>query len=196
MTVALGQGNRPARQASAGIPIRYHGRTMTSRSDTLVSLRPAADADLPAVNDIYNHYVSRSTCTYQTEPETMAARSAWFAGHGPAHPVIVAEMAGQVVGWGSLSSFKSREAYRFTVEDSVYVRHDVLGRGIGSALLARLIELGRQHGHHSIIAIIDAEQTASIALHERFGFTRVSHLVEVGYKFDRWLDVVDLQLML
>ncbi|MCC7409078.1 MAG: N-acetyltransferase [Phycisphaeraceae bacterium] len=148
------------------------------------------------VNDIYNHYVGRSTCTYQTEPEAMADRAAWFTAHGPAHPIIVAEACGQVVGWGSLSPYKQRHAYRFTVEDSIYVRHDMHRHGIGSILLARLIELARQHGHHSIIAVIDGEQAASIALHERFGFTRVSHMVEVGYKFDRWLDVVDLQLML
>lgn len=169
---------------------------MTLGHETAVSLRPAVAVDLPEINDIYNHYVSRSTCTYQTEPETMADRAAWFAAHGSAHPIIVAEMANRVVGWGSLSPYKQRHAYRFTVEDSIYVRHDRLRHGIGSILLARLIELARQYGHHSIIAVIDGEQTASIALHERFGFTRVSHMVEVGYKFDRWLDVVDLQLML
>ncbi|MCC7146739.1 MAG: N-acetyltransferase [Phycisphaeraceae bacterium] len=169
---------------------------LSLQSDSRIVLRLAAAADLPAINDIYNHYVAHSTCTYQVQPETLEARSAWFADHGPAHPVIVAVRADQVVGWGSLSSYKSREAYRFTVEDSVYVRHDQQHRGIGSALLARLVELAQLHHHHSVLAIIDGAQAGSIALHERFGFAKVAQLVEVGYKFDRWLDVVYLQRML
>jgi len=160
------------------------------------TIRPATPADLDAINTIYNHYVLHSTCTYQTEPSTPEARAAWFAAHGPLHPVTVAELDGAVAGWGALSPFHSRSAYRHTVENSVYVRHDLQRRGIGSALLADLIERARRLGHHTILGIIDAEQAPSIALHERFGFRRASHLREVGHKLGRWLDVVHMQLIL
>src|SRR3954471_5337179 len=109
-----------------------------------ITLRPATAADLPAINDIYNHYVLNSTCTYQEVPEPLAGREAWFARHGPGHPVIVAvDHAGVVVGWGSLSPYHARSAYRFTVENSVYVCHDQHRKGIVSALLADLIERAR-----------------------------------------------------
>src|SRR5205085_8803187 len=133
-------------------------------------IRLATDADLAAINDIYNHYVPTSTCTYQEEPETMEARQIWFHRHGPKYPVTVAEIDGAIVGWGSLSPYHTRSAYRFSVENSVYVRQDMQRHGIGAALLADLIERARAAGHRTIIADIDSEQTRSIALHERFGF--------------------------
>ena len=159
-------------------------------------IRLATALDLPSINAIYNHYVLHSTCTYQTEPETPDARAAWFAGRGAAHPVTVAEVDGEVVGWGSLSMFHTRAAYARTVENSVYVRHDRQRRGIGRALLLDLIGRARGLGHHTIIAGISAEQAPSIALHAAAGFVEVGRLREVGHKFDRWLDVVYLQLML
>jgi L-amino acid N-acyltransferase len=159
-------------------------------------IRAATAADLPAINAIYNHYVPVSTCTYQTEPSTPAERDAWFAAHGPRHPVTVSVLGGEVVGWGSLSRFHPRAAYGHTVENSVYVRHDLQRKGVGSALLGDLIERARAAGHHTIVALIDAEQAGSIAIHRRFGFTQAAHLKEVGFKFGRWLDVVYLQLLL
>lgn len=156
----------------------------------------ATSADLPAINDIYNYYVPRSTCTYQTEPATDRERAQWFVAHGPKHPVTVAVMEGEIAGWGSLSRFHPRAAYGLTVENSVYVRHDRQRQGIGRLLLEDLINRGRALGHHTIIAGADAEQTASLALHEKLGFRRVAHLREVGFKFGRWLDVIYLQLML
>ncbi len=168
---------------------------MLNTPHTIV-VRPATPADLPAINDIYNHYVLHSTATYQTEPATLQEREQWFAAHGGTHPVTVAEAAGEVVGWASLSRFHPRSAYRRTVENSVYVRHDQHRRGLGAALLADLIGRAERLGHHTIIAGIDAEQTASVALHARFGFTRVGHLREVGFKFGRWLDVIYMQRLL
>jgi L-amino acid N-acyltransferase len=159
-------------------------------------IRPAVRDDLGAINDIYNFYVLHSTCTYQIEPEPMAGRLAWFDDHDRLHPITVAESAGQVVGWGALTTFNRRVAYCHTTENSVYVRHDLHHRGIGRALLADLIVRARTLGHHSIIALISADQTPSIRLHETFGFFEVAHLKEVGFKFNRWLDVVYLQLML
>src|SRR5688572_6846266 len=117
-----------------------------------LSIRLAAAPDLDDVNRIYNHYVLCSTCTYQREPETAEDRAAWFAAHDAAHPITVAVTGGEVVGWGSLSPFRGRWGYRYTVENSVYVRHDRQGRGIGRALLVDLIERARAAGHHTIIA--------------------------------------------
>jgi len=160
-------------------------------------LRLATEADLPAINDIYNYYVLRSTCTYQLEPETLESRLAWFSAHPPdRYPVIVAELDGQIAGWGALSKFRDRAAYDPTVEASVYIRHDVHRRGLGRAILVDLIERARAVGFHSLIGGASAEQTASIKLQESLGFTHIAHFRQVGYKFGQWLDVVFLQLML
>jgi L-amino acid N-acyltransferase len=159
-------------------------------------IRPARVDDLGAINAIYNHFVLHSACTYQEEPSTEQERAAWFAAHGQEYPVTVAEVDGVVVGWGSLSRFHPRSAYRKTVENSVYVRHDLHRRGVGSLLLADLLERAKSVGHHSIIALIDSGQQGSVALHERYGFERVAHLREVGIKFGRWGDVFYLQKML
>lgn len=161
-----------------------------------LTIRPATVADLPAINEIYNHYVLESTCTYDLEPTTAAEREVWFLAHGPTHPITVAEAGGAIVGWAALSPFRTRPAYRKTVENSVYVRHDRQRQGIGGALLADSIERAKAMGHHSIIAAIDAEQAASVNIHQRLGFEQVAFLKQVGFKFDRWLDVVYLQKML
>lgn len=160
------------------------------------SVRPATAADLPAINDIYNHYVQHSTCTYQEEPEPLAGCEEWFRQHGENHPVIVAVEEAKVVGWGSLSAYHKRSAYRRTVENSVYVHPEHHRRGIGSLLLQDLIRRARELGHHAIIAGIDGEQAASVALHARFGFEKVGHLKAVGFKFGRWLDVIYMELRL
>src|SRR5690348_12146830 len=110
-------------------------------------IRPATAHDLEAINDIYNHYVAGSTCTYQEEQSTMVEREQWFACHGPRHPITVAEADGRVAGWASLSPFHARSAYRFTVENSVYVHHEQRRHGIGSALLADSIERAKSLGH-------------------------------------------------
>lgn len=159
-------------------------------------IRLAAQTDLTAINEIYNHYVLHSTCTYQEEPSTAAEREVWFLSHGPKHPITVAEAEGQIVGWASLSPFHTRSAYRRTVENSVYVRHDRQRQGIGLALLADSVERAMTLGHHTIIAGIDREQAASVNIHQRLGFEPVAHLKEVGFKLGRWLDVVYLQKML
>lgn len=157
------------------------------------SIRLATAADLPAISAIYNHFVLRSTCTYQEEPDTPAERSAWFAAHGPEHPAIVAEQDGALVGWASLSRFSQRCAYRYSVENSVYVDYRYHGQGIGRALLAELLRLAQELGYHSVIAVISADQGPSLALHERCGFERVGVLREVGFKFGRWLDAAYMQ---
>jgi len=162
----------------------------------LPCIRPASPSDLPAINDIYNFYVVNSTATYQEDPETLENRQAWFNRHGPAHPVTVARLGDTVAGWASLSPYHPRSAYRRTVECSVYVDSASNRRGVGRALMVDLVSRARAGGHHSIIALIDAEQAPSLALHESLGFVRVGHLCEVGFKFGRWLDVIYMQLLL
>jgi phosphinothricin acetyltransferase len=159
-------------------------------------LRPAIEADIVPINDIYNHFVLHSTCTYQEEPEPLEGRLQWFHHHGERHPVIVAVRDGHVLGWGSLSAYHPRSAYRNTVENSVYIHHQHHRQGIGSLLLHDLIERARGAGYRAIIAAIDGEQPASIALHAKFNFQKVGHLKQVGYKFGRWLDVVYMELLL
>lgn len=159
-------------------------------------LRPATRADLPAINAIYNHYVLNSDSTYQTVPSTEQEREAWLDAHGEKHPVIVAEQDGEVIGWGSLSRFHPRQAYDNSVEDSIYIHHEHRGRGLGAAFLKELLRLAKELGHHTVLGGIDSLQTASLVLHEKFGFVKVSHLKEVGYKQGRWLDVVWMQKML
>jgi L-amino acid N-acyltransferase YncA len=160
------------------------------------NIRLASEADLVAINDIYNHYVRDSTCTYQEEPELLESRRQWFARHGGPHPVTVAETAGQVIGWGSLSAYHARSAYRHTVENSVYVHREHHRRGIGSALLRDLIARAQALGHRAIIAGIDGDQAASVALHAKFGFQPVGRFQQVGLKFGRWLDVIYMELLL
>lgn len=164
--------------------------------DKAATIRPANESDLVAINDIYNHYVLHSTCTYQEVPEPLDGRRQWFCHHGDKHPVIVADVEGRVVGWGSLSAYHARSAYRRTVENSVYVHHQHHRRGIGSLLLQELIARARSLGYHAIIAGIDAEQTASVALHAKFHFEKVGHLKQVGFKFGRLLDVIYMELVL
>jgi L-amino acid N-acyltransferase YncA len=159
-------------------------------------IRLASQNDLIAINEIYNYYVFNSTCTYQESAEPMEGRREWFSRHGVGHPVTVMEIGGRVVGWGSLSPYHARSAYRNTIENSVYVRHEFHRRGIGGLILADLIERARGIGHHAIIAGIDAEQAASVALHRKFGFQKVGRLKQVGFKFDRWLDVIYMELLL
>lgn len=170
--------------------------TIPADSPDPVRVRPAAEADLPAVREIYNHYVLTSTCTFQLDPDTEADRLAWFRERGPAHPVVVAEAAGEVIGWGSLSPWHKRAAYARTVEASVYVRADSRRRGLGRLILADLVDRARALGHHVVIGGACTEQPGSLALQEALGFERVACFRQVGYKFGRWLDVAYLQRVL
>ena len=165
-----------------------------------VNITIANATDLSDINEIYNYYVLNSTCTYQTEPESLPSRQEWFAQHQATHPVTVAKILhnGQniLVGWGSLSSFHRRQAFNKTVENSVYVHHEHLHQGIGKALLIDLLARAKAIGHHTVIAAIDSSQSPSIALHSKLGFKPAGQLKEAGFKFNRWLDIVYLQLMI
>jgi L-amino acid N-acyltransferase len=157
-------------------------------------VREATLADLPAILAIYNDAVVSTAATYQEEPETLPQRMVWLAQHqAEGLPVFVAEEQGWVVGWSSLNRFHVRSGWRFTLENSVYVAADARGRGIGSKLLAPLIEAAPRLGFRAILAVIDADNPASIALHQRFGFFEVGHFRSVGFKFGVWRDVIYLE---
>ena len=161
-------------------------------------IRAATSADIDGILEIYNHAVLHTTASYDNQPWNRQQRQEWFDDHVKNnYPVLVAQNGdGRILGWGSLSRFHSRAGYRFTAEDSVYVAEDQRGKGLGKQLLGPLIETARQRQFHSIIGLIDAQNEASIRLHAGFGFEKVAYLKQVGHKFDRWLDVIYMQLML
>jgi L-amino acid N-acyltransferase YncA len=160
-------------------------------------VRLARPGDAEAIMDIYNAEVTGSTVTFDLVPRSLGDQLAWLQAHAGAHPAVVAvDDNGQVSGFGSLSPYRERPAYRTTVEDSVYVHSGYRGQGVGRLLLAELVELAARHGFHSVMArIVDGHQ-ASIALHRACGFRLVGVEVEVGRKFGRWLDVALMQRLL
>ena len=160
------------------------------------SIRLADRGDAEAINAIQNYYVVHSTATFLTDPLTLEQRLAWLENRSQAHPVVVAQADGLVVGWGSLEVFRGRPAYRHTAEFSIYVHHERHRRGIGRAILADLVARARALGLHTLVGGCCSETAAAIALLEAAGFSRVAHFREVGRKFDRWLDVVFLQRLL
>jgi L-amino acid N-acyltransferase YncA len=159
-------------------------------------VREATTADRRAILDIYNDAVLHSTATFDLEVRSWREQQQWFVAHRSPYQVLVAAIGDTVAGWGSISRFRTRPAYGFTAEDSIYVHEDFRRRGIGAALLDALIQSARERGFHSIMALIDGDSTVSIHLHERFGFREVGTFREVGFKFGRWLDVVHMQKML
>jgi L-amino acid N-acyltransferase len=161
------------------------------------TVRLAERRDAEAIRAIYNLEVAESTVTFDLVPRTLDEQVEWIDEHSGAHPAIVAaDHGGEVVGFGSLSPFKDRPAYSPTVEDSVYVQRDRRGHGIGRLLLDELLRLAVDHGFHSVIARVVGNHEASIALHRACAFELVGTEREVGRKFGRWLDVVEMQKML
>ena len=161
------------------------------------TVRLAERRDAEAIRAIYNLEVGESTVTFDLVPRTLDEQVDWINAHSGAHPAVVAvDEDGEVVGFGSLSPFKERPAYSPTVEDSVYVRRDRRGQGIGRLLLDDLLRRAVDHGFHTVMARIVGNHEASIALHVACAFELVGTEREVGRKFGRWLDVAIMQLML
>lgn len=161
------------------------------------SVRYAVKEDLASINEIYNWAVLNTTATFDLEARSVAEAERWFNSHQDArYPLIVLEIDGQVVGWGSLSPYHPRPAYRFTGEFSVYLAPEFRGQGLGSELLAFLCREAVTLGYHSLIGLITADNRASLRLAAKFGFTPAGHYQEVGYKFAQWLDLVTVQKIL
>jgi len=161
-----------------------------------VSIRTALPADVPAITAIYNHYVRTSTATFDTEEKSVEDRVEWLTQHVGAYPALVAERDGGVVAWGTLSAWARRRAYRHTAEISVYVAPDATARGVGPVLANALIARAREVGHHAVVSQIVHENEASLKMASRLGFEHAGTLREVGRKFDRWLDLVLMELVL
>jgi len=162
----------------------------------MIHIREAQYNDLPTLVEIYNHAILHTTATFDLEPKTVEERKEWFFKHGPSHPLIVAEENGAVVGYCGILPYSEKAAYAQTVELSIYLHPEAQGKGIGTKLLGLMIERARKLGYHTILSGITEGNEASVKLHERFGFQKVSHFKEVGHKFGRWQDVCFYQLML
>ncbi len=161
-------------------------------------IRDAGTADLDGILAIYNDAVQHTTAIWNDTPVDRANRAAWLAARTAAgYPVLVATAAdGAVLGYASFGDWRAFDGYRHTVEHSVYVHRDARGRGTGHALLAALTGRARALGKHVMVAAIDADNLASLALHRRLGFAETGRMPQVGCKFGRWLDLVWLQLQL
>jgi phosphinothricin acetyltransferase len=159
------------------------------------SIRPANPTDIPLITRIYAHAVKHGTASFELEPPDeaeMARRQRTLLSGG--FPYLVAEIEGAVIGYAYVGPYRPRPAYRFSVEDSVYVDPSAQRRGVGRALLQGLIEESERRGFRQMIAVIgDSAQTASIELHRALGFRLIGTIENVGYKFDRWLDTVLMQ---
>lgn len=161
------------------------------------AIRQARESDLAEMLAIYNDAVLTTTAVYDYKPRTADQQMAWFEAKRDQNiPLLVAESDGAVVGFASYGPFRPWPAYLHSVENSIYVAADWRGRGIGSLLLPALIQHATDRGFHTMIAGIDATNRASLRLHANFGFEPVALFREVGWKFERWLDLAFLQRML
>jgi L-amino acid N-acyltransferase len=159
-------------------------------------VRLATLDDAEAIRAIYNPEVLESTVTFDLVPRTLEDQQRWLDEHSGAHPAVVAEERGLIIGYGSLSEYKPRPAYRTSVEDSVYVHRQHQGKGVGKLVLSSLLRLATDHGFHAVFARIVGGHAASISLHAGCGFETIGTEREVGRKFGQWLDVVIMQRLL
>jgi phosphinothricin acetyltransferase len=162
-----------------------------------MTIREAQYSDMPDILEITNHEILHSTVLYEYEPRTVEQQTEWFeAKKKGGWPVFVAELNEQVVGFATYGPFRERAAYQKSIEHSVYVHKDFRGKTIGHRLMVELIQTAKENGFHTMIAGIDSSNQASVEFHRKFGFEVVGTFKEVGHKFDRWLDVTFMQLLL
>lgn len=159
-------------------------------------IRPVEPRDIPALTDIYNHYIIHTTVSFETEPVTVAEMTRRVEQISATYPYLVHETDGTVDGYCYAHPWKERAAYRGTLETTVYLADGSQHRGIGRALMERLIADCRAAKARALIACITGENDASVALHRRLGFRQVARFEKVGFKFDRLLDVLDFELLL
>ncbi|WP_396157933.1 GNAT family N-acetyltransferase [Flavobacterium sp.] len=162
-----------------------------------IKIRPYKASDAKSIVAILNYYILNSTAIYDYDLRTVDQQLTIFKEkRTKGFPIIVATIENHVVGFGYYSEFRFREAYKFTVEHSVYVLPNEHGKGIGKILLQSLIDLAKKQKLHTMIAVIDSENQSSVNFHEQFGFETVGIIKESGFKFDRWLHSVLMQLLL
>lgn len=161
-----------------------------------MELRPARLEDAEATRVIYNLEVTTGTSVFDITPRSPQEHREWLTARSGVHAIVVAEEAGEILGFGSLSRYKERSCYSTSVENSVYVAQAHRGKGVGRALLTDLVRVAKEHGFHTVIARIEATNEVSVALHRSIGFNVVGIEREIGRKFGRWLDLCEMQLML
>jgi L-amino acid N-acyltransferase len=162
-----------------------------------IEIRPAGTDDLQTMLAIYNDAIINTTAVYDYQPRTPDAQRQWFeTKQAQRLPVFVAVDNATIIGFGSFGPFRPWPAYQFTVENSLYVDSAFQRKGAGTALLASLVTAAQTAGYHTMVAGIDATNEASLALHRKAGFEPVAHFREVGWKFERWLDLVFMERML
>jgi phosphinothricin acetyltransferase len=156
-----------------------------------LTIRPVTRDDLPRINEIYNYYVLNTPITFEIEPVTVESRAKWFAEHaaGKRYRMFVAEDAGTIVGYACTGPFRERAAYITSVEATIYLAHDVKGRGIGTKLYSVLFDAVKDEDINRLLAGITLPNEASVAIHRKFGFTSVGLFSENGRKFERYWDV-------
>lgn len=159
-------------------------------------IRPVETKDIPQITEIYNRYILNGVESFETEALTEERMGGRIAGIYPDFPYYVAEEEGRVVGFCYAHPWKERAAYANTLETTIYLRHGATRQGTGTALMEKLVDECRRRGFKALIACITGENEASIVFHRRLGFEQVSLFRSVGYKHGRWLDVVDMELLL
>ena len=168
-----------------------------SKNPMNVKIRPATINDLPAILAIVNYSILHSTSNYNYDIQTIEIQNQWFFDKKKQNfPVVVAEINGLTIGYGTYGTFREKIGYQYTVEHSVYVSENYIGNGIGKLLLNELIDLAKTNGYHTMIGAIDADNSGSIAFHKKFGFKECGIIKEAGFKFGKWLDLLFMQLIL
>lgn len=163
----------------------------------MIEVRHALEKDLPAILDIYNDAILHTTAVFQYDVHTIEMRKEWFEQkQKDGYPVFVAEENNAVVGFSTFGPFRNWPGYKYSVEHSIYVKDGHRRKGIGKLLMYPLIDNARALRYHTIIAGIDGDNKSSIAFHKQFGFEQVAYFKEVGWKFNRWLDLVFMQLII
>ncbi len=161
-----------------------------------IEVRPATPGDAGAICLIYNQGIEDRVATLETDLRTPDERRQWLAGRGPRHPVIVAEARGDVVGWGSLNVFSPRKAYDSVADFSIYIERGWRGKGVGSRLLERLIELARELDYHKLVLSAFPWNTGGMALYQKLGFRTVGIYKEQGRLDGKWVDTIIMEKLL
>lgn len=159
-------------------------------------VRLATEKDVPAITEIYNEAIKTTVATFDTETKTVENRMIWFSQHSEKLPVWVCEDNGTVIGWASISLWSDRCAYSGTIENSVYIFQKYRGKGAGKALMEVLMKFVRANHYRTVLARISDGNEASIKLHQKYGFESIGTMRSVGFKFDRWIDVNLMQILL
>ena len=161
-----------------------------------LSIRDVTADDAAQICDIYNHYVHNTVITFEQQPISVPEMQERIASYAPAHAWLVAERDGQLLGYAYATRWRSRAAYDYTVESTVYVADAARGTGIGRPLYMALLDALRRRSIHAVVGCIALPNPGSVALHEKCGFEKVAHFSQVGCKFDQWIDVGFWQVLL